>query len=103
MQKILIPGAVIGIVIGALLFGAMSASAIRIILGIIAVTFTLNHWLGLSAWVAVHIRRAGRGAALVSAAIAGFTSFVAHAAWQHCPAQSHRCHHAYSFQAWLIF
>lgn len=79
LQTALIPGAIAGIVIGTLLFGYMSADAIRLTLGIIAIVFTLNHWLGLSAWLAAHIRRAGSPAAAVSGAIAGFTSFVAHA------------------------
>ncbi|MDH3645856.1 MAG: sulfite exporter TauE/SafE family protein [Gammaproteobacteria bacterium] len=79
MQKSLLPGALIGIAVGTLLFGYLSASAIRIILGVIAIIFTLNHWLGLSAWVADRARRAGRVAAMSSGALAGFTSFIAHA------------------------
>jgi len=79
MQKTLIPGAIVGIAIGTMLFGYLSAAAIRVILGIIAIVFTLNHWLGLSPWVAHHVRRAGWFAASASAALAGFTSFIAHA------------------------
>ena len=79
MQKFLLPGAIAGIVIGTALFEYMSPSVIRLILGVIAIVFTLNHWLGLSEWLAAHMRRAGAPAAAASGGVAGFTSFVAHA------------------------
>ncbi|MBT8137672.1 MAG: sulfite exporter TauE/SafE family protein [Gammaproteobacteria bacterium] len=79
LQKSLLPGAVLGIAIGTALFGYMSTAMIRIILGVIAITFTLNHWFGLSEWIAHHTRRAGWPAAAGSGMVAGFTSFIAHA------------------------
>lgn len=79
LQKVLLPGAIVGIAIGTLSFGYLSVAAIRLILGTIAIVFALNHWLGLSQWVADHTRRAGAPAAAFSGAVAGFTSFVAHA------------------------
>lgn len=79
LQKALIPGALFGIALGTLLFGYLSVAAIRLILGTIAIAFTLNHWLGLSAWIAGHVRRAGATAAALSGGVAGFTSFIAHA------------------------
>lgn len=78
LQKALIPGALVGIVIGTLSFGYLSVAAIRLILGVITITFTLNHWFGLSEWIAGHVRRAGAPAAAASGVVAGFTSFVAH-------------------------
>ncbi len=79
MQKALLPGAVAGIAIGTALFEYMSPAVIKMILGVIAIVFTLNHWLGLSEWLAAHMRRAGAPAAAASGGVAGFTSFVAHA------------------------
>ncbi len=78
LQRALLPGAVLGIAIGTLAFGYMSASAIRVILGVIAIVFTLNHWAGLSERIAGHVRRAGTPVAVTSGAVAGFTSFIAH-------------------------
>ncbi|MBT8143653.1 MAG: sulfite exporter TauE/SafE family protein [Gammaproteobacteria bacterium] len=79
LQLYLLPAAVLGIVIGALLFEYMSADTIRLILGTIAISFTLNHWLGFSRWLSHQLQRAGNGAAVMAGSVAGFTSFVAHA------------------------
>jgi uncharacterized membrane protein YfcA len=73
---ILAPAALVGLVIGTFTFRLFDDSAIRVLLGVIAVGFALNHWL----------RRAPAQAAGRSTtkggfwgALAGFTSFVAHA------------------------
>lgn len=79
LQRHLLPGAVAGIALGTATFEYLSADMIRLILGVIAIVFTLNHWLGLSAWLARRVHAAGNGAALVAGGVAGFTSFVAHA------------------------
>jgi uncharacterized membrane protein YfcA len=77
--KLLVPSSLGGIAVGTLLFEYMSADVIRLILGTIAVTFTLH-------WVWLQMRRSpapeslfGPGIGIVAGASAGFTSFVAHA------------------------
>lgn len=77
--KLLVPSSLVGIAVGTLLFEYMSADVIRLILGTIAVTFTLH-------WVWMRSRRSpapealfGPGVGIVAGASAGFTSFVAHA------------------------
>lgn len=76
--RVLLPWSLVGIGAGTLLFGFMSPAIIRLILGVIALAFTLHHWL----------RRALRPGAenvlaprigMAAAATAGFTSFIAHA------------------------
>lgn len=46
--RIVFPGAAIGIAVGALAFGTLSANAVRLLIGMIAVVFTLNRWLALT-------------------------------------------------------
>lgn len=77
--RLLLPASLIGILTGTLLFGYMSVAVVRLIIGAVAITFTLHFW--------IHSRRASSGAlpdfprayGLLGAAVAGFTSFVAHA------------------------
>lgn len=76
--RVLLPWSLAGIAVGTLLFGWMSPAVIRLILGVVALTFTLHHWLQKA-------RRTG-GEKVLSPAIgmaasatAGFTSFIAHA------------------------
>ena len=77
--RVLLPASLIGIVVGTLLFEYMSAAVVRLIVGFVAITFTLHHWL--------HKRRSAGGAptdfpqsyGLFGGSVAGFTSFVAHA------------------------
>jgi hypothetical protein len=76
-MRILIPAATIGIVVGALLFRFLNADAIRLMIGVLALVFSLNWWLN---------RKRPRPPASPSVpkggfwgALAGFTSFVAHA------------------------
>ncbi len=75
--KIMLPGALLGILAGTLSFGMLSEDAIRILIGTIAVAFTLNNWLGLAA------KQAPAGPAVVKGTfwsmVAGLTSFLAHA------------------------
>lgn len=74
--KIIIPGAAIGILLGTFTFSYFSADMIRIIIGAIAVTFTLNYWFQ---------RKVTQGSkpdllkGTFWSAIAGFTSFGVHA------------------------
>jgi len=75
-MKIMIPAAVCGIAIGTLTFDYMNEQTIRLIIGGIALGFAADHWIG---------RRTDEpaGTSIVKggfwSAVAGFTSFVAHA------------------------
>lgn len=76
-MRILVPAATLGIAIGALLFRYLDADAIRLMVGTVALVFSLNWWLN---------RRRARPPARPSVvkggfwgSLAGFTSFVAHA------------------------
>ena len=76
--RLLIPWSLVGIAAGTLLFGFMSPAVIRLILGVIAVAFTLQHWLHRA------FRADAQGVlppriGMAAAATAGFTSFIAHA------------------------
>ncbi|MDA0705574.1 MAG: sulfite exporter TauE/SafE family protein [Proteobacteria bacterium] len=42
--RILVPASLLGIVVGTLLFGYMSAAIVKLIVGTVAVAFTLHHW-----------------------------------------------------------
>ena len=75
--RVLLPWSLVGIAAGTLLFGFMSAAAVRLMLGIVALSFAVHHWLEKAAGgeQKVFSRRLGGAAA----ATAGFTSFIAHA------------------------
>jgi len=81
--RIVLPGAAIGIAVGALAFGTLSANAVRLLIGMIAVVFTLNRWLALTEKLAARMTRQprppGRPAGLFWGAVSGFTSTLAHA------------------------
>ena len=49
---ILLPGALVGIALGALAFGSLPVNVIRALLGVISVTFALNQWLRLTERIA---------------------------------------------------
>ena len=42
--RLLVPASLLGIGIGTLLFGYMSPALIRLMLGVVAITFTLHYW-----------------------------------------------------------
>lgn len=77
--RILIPAALIGLGIGTFTFRALDAQIIRLIIGTVAVGFTVHHWLG-----GLGEERAPRGVDALRGtfwgAVSGFTSFIAHAA-----------------------
>lgn len=76
--RILLPASLLGILIGTLLFGYMSTSVVRLIVGVVAVAFTLHFWISR--------RRSGnkdlavfpQSYGIIGGIVAGFTSFVAH-------------------------
>lgn len=75
--RIMIPGALLGIALGTLTFGTLDENALRLLIGSIAIVFTLNSWFAFAA------RQAPAGASVVKGTIwsglSGYTSFVAHA------------------------
>ena len=80
---IMLPGAIVGIAVGGLAFGTLPVNAIRLLLGLIAVTFALNQWLRLSERLASRLaaRRGppGHVAGAFWGGLSGFTSTLAHA------------------------
>jgi uncharacterized membrane protein YfcA len=77
--RTLLPGALAGIGAGALAFGALSVNAVRLLIGLIAVTFALNSYFRLTARIASRLARPGRAAGAFWGAASGFTSTLAHA------------------------
>ena len=75
--RVLIPPSLAGIVIGAALFGYMSPSIVRLIVGTIALLFTL-HWLFRHRFQGHDIKDISRTFGIPAAIAAGFTSFIAH-------------------------
>jgi hypothetical protein len=76
--RILIPAALIGIGIGAFTFRYLDAAVVRLMVGALAVGFTVNHWLQALRSVPL-ARGANRLRGSFWGAVAGFTSFIAHA------------------------
>ena len=73
--KALIPGSVIGIALASLLMGRLTEDHVRIMVGIIAVSFSLNYWLRLSD----RATKPGKVSAYFWGGVAGFTSTQVHA------------------------
>lgn len=77
--RILVPASLIGIGVGTLLFEYMSPAIIRLILGFVAITFTLNHWFHLTTTGNLERPAFPPTVGTIAGATAGFTSFIAHA------------------------
>lgn len=77
--RLLVPASMLGIGLGTLLFGYMSPAIIRLILGVVAIVFTLNHWFHLTTRGNLEPPVYPPVIGTVAAATAGFTSFIAHA------------------------
>ena len=77
---ILLPGSLIGVVVGGLTFRYMNDDMIRILVGAIAILFTLYRWVGLRLLKRAADHRAAphRGYGTFWAGVGGFTSVVAH-------------------------
>lgn len=75
--RVLLPASIVGIATGTWLFEYMSPAVIRLIVGVVAVTFTLHYVLSRrrSSRSPKHFPRS---AGVLAGATAGFTSFVAH-------------------------
>lgn len=76
--RILLPASLIGIAIGTLMFGYLSASLVRLIVGVVAVTFTLHFWVNKKRIASDDLPYFPRSWGMLGGAVAGFTSFVAH-------------------------
>lgn len=76
---ILVPASILGIVIGTLLFGFMSAAAIRIIVGLVAIVFTLHYVYSTRQRDDSPLPHFPPAVGLAAGAAGGFTSFIAHA------------------------
>ena len=74
---LMLPGAVIGISIGALTFRYVDDNAIRLLLGVITIIFAASLLLQDSA--NAEGRKPGKLTGVICGLISGFTSFVAHA------------------------
>lgn len=77
--RIMLPASLLGIAIGTLLFEFMSPARLRLLLGFVAITFTLQHWLRAMLRQSEQQRLFGPFVGIVASAVAGFTSFIAHA------------------------
>lgn len=76
----LIPAAVLGIAVGAASFRYLDVGAVRLLIGTIAVGFTLDYWTrSLRRRETAEPRRPSTAAVGFWGSISGFTSFVAHA------------------------
>ena len=74
--KAMLPGAVLGIALASFAFGYLPERAVRLLLGLIAIGFTLNYFLRPAARA---VRREHRvGPAALWGGVAGFTSTLAH-------------------------
>lgn len=72
----LLPGAALGLAVGTLTFHTVPERTIRLLLGAIAVLFTLHYWLRPRATGPA--RTPPRWAGVLAGGASGFTSFVAH-------------------------
>ena len=77
--RVLLPSSIVGIVIGALLFEYMSVAVVRLIVGTVAITFTLHYWINRSRARGAGLPDFPQSYGMLGGGVAGFTSFVAHA------------------------
>lgn len=81
--RALVPGAIVGIALGGIAFGALSTDAVRLVVGLIAIAFSLNRWFGITERLAARLEREtrppGRVAGAFWGSLSGFTSTLAHA------------------------
>ncbi len=80
--RILLPGSMLGVALGGLAFGMLSVNMIRLLVGLIAVLFTLNKWLSLTdhlaRMLAVRQRPPGKAFGVICGFFSGLTSTLAH-------------------------
>ena len=76
--RVLVPASLLGILVGTLLFEYMSASIVRLIVGVVAITFTLHFWINKQRANSSGLPDYPRSYGVLGGTVAGFTSFVAH-------------------------
>jgi uncharacterized membrane protein YfcA len=76
-MRILVPGAVVGILLGTATFRFLDENLIRLLIGALALAFVLRYWLARR--TALEPTTPNRRTGSFWAAVSGFTSFVAHA------------------------
>ncbi|CAN1495958.1 COG0730 Predicted permeases [Rhabdaerophilaceae bacterium] len=76
---ILLPGAMLGIVIGYVTAAYVSEAAVRLLIGLIAVLFAGSHFLGLVNRLSGSPAVSGHCAGAFWGTVSGFTSFISHA------------------------
>ncbi len=77
--RILLPASMIGIGAGTLMFEFMSPARLRLLLGVVAIAFTLHHCLQAYLSKKTPQKLFAPAIGMGAAALAGFTSFIAHA------------------------
>ena len=77
--RVIVPASLLGIAIGTLLFGYLDADAIRLLLGIVALVFSLQYWWKKAGGARADNKHYGPGIGILAGGTAGFTSFIAHA------------------------
>ncbi|MBM1814970.1 sulfite exporter TauE/SafE family protein [Pseudosulfitobacter pseudonitzschiae] len=77
--RLLILGALPGVVLGAGLYGVADADVFRVLIGVISVAFVAWQVGRARGWIPAASRPLGQGAGAVAGMVAGFTSFVSHA------------------------
>ena len=77
--RILVPASMIGIAVGTLLFGFMSAGTVRIIVGVVAIAFTLHYVYSTRHKADSALPHFPPAVGVAAGAAGGFTSFIAHA------------------------
>lgn len=77
LMKVMLPGAIVGIFIGSLMFEFISDTALKMMIGVLALAFTLNHWF--KGRIKTPRTLPDRAVGTFWSAVSGFTSFLAHA------------------------
>lgn len=77
--RLLILGALPGVVLGAALYRVADADVFRVLIGVISLAFVVWQVGRARGWIAARSRPLGQGAGAVTGLVAGFTSFVSHA------------------------
>jgi len=77
LLAVMLPGALIGIVVGWLTAAWVTEHQIRLIVGIVSILFALDYWIRHKRSVVPHERNTAKG--VFWGAVTGFTSFVSHA------------------------
>ncbi len=77
--KLLMPGALLGTLLGALTFSITNVDMIRVLVGVLAIYFVAHYLWGLRMLQQARRREAGLVGGTFWGAVAGYTSYIAHA------------------------